>query len=675
MTWLTPMVGAWAAAVAVPALLILYFLRLKRRDLEVSSTLLWKKAVQDLQANAPFQRLRRNLLLFLQLLALAAALFGLAQPQWKGAGGTAQKSVLLIDRSASMSTMDESLDGKPASRLEKSKAQALKFIDELPAGGLFETSGAAEALVIAFDSAAEVVQTFTSNKALLRTAVEGIQPSDAGTSIDEAVRLASAYVGPKVVEDVGLTAGAPLYVYSDGVIPDLSKIIVHPETRIEYRAVGKPETWNIGITALRAQRPYDSPNQLAVFVGLQSTDPAEHSADVELTVAGTVAAVKAVKIPPAKRGEISTGGVIFRLERPEGAVISARVVAEDSLMVDNAARIVVPPAKRLSVAVVTEGNMFLESALGGLALNKAQIITPAQYAEMVKRGKTDEYDVFIMDKVNPARPTGTGEAGPMPPGHFLTFGIVPPMRGLTLLAAADEDNAQPDVPADWVRDHPALELVSLDSLVVAKPMKVGASDGVKVIARGTAGPMIIEAADGPTRALVVCFDPLNSNWPFDVSYVLFLASAVSYLGEDDATTDQQLDVGELITTAMPEGVPRASMKPPSGASAELVTGQDSRVSYGPTRKVGLYEVSWSGTPGPRDVVEGGRAVRTFAVNLFNSMESSVGTRATLDLPAGTVKAQASSAREGLQNLWPWLLLGAVAMVMLEWLVYNRKTYV
>ncbi|MBO3464196.1 vWA domain-containing protein, partial [Aetokthonos hydrillicola] len=230
MTWLTPMVGAWAAAVAVPALLILYFLRLKRRDLEVSSTLLWKKAVQDLQANAPFQRLRRNLLLFLQLLALAAALFGLAQPQWKGAGGTAQKSVLLIDRSASMSTMDESLDGKPASRLEKSKAQALKFIDELPAGGLFETSGAAEALVIAFDSAAEVVQTFTSNKALLRTAVEGIQPSDAGTSIDEAVRLASAYVGPKVVEDVGLTAGAPLYVYSDGVIPALSETIGDPRT-------------------------------------------------------------------------------------------------------------------------------------------------------------------------------------------------------------------------------------------------------------------------------------------------------------------------------------------------------------------------------------------------------------------------------------------------------------
>lgn len=677
MTWLTPAVGAWAAAIAVPALLILYFLRLKRRDLDVSSTLLWKKAIQDLQANAPFQRLRQNLLLFLQLLVLAAALIGVAQPQWKGAVGAAEKSVLLIDRSASMSTMDESIDGKPASRLDKAKAAAMKFIDEMPSGGLFESSGSAEALIIAFDSSADVVQTFTSNKAQLRAAVERIAPSDTGTSVDEAIRLAAPYVGPKVIENVGMTTDVPLYIHSDGAIPDASKIQLHPNMRIEFKAVGKPETWNVGITALRAQRPYDSPNELAVFVGLQSTDPAEHAADIELTVAGTVAAVKAVKLAPAKRGEVSTGGVVFRLERPEGAVISARIVQDDSLTTDNQARIVVPPAKRLSVALVTQGNMFLESALGGLALNKADILTPAQFAEIVRLGKTADYDVFLMDRVNPARPSGTGETLPMPPGRYLTFGLVPPMRGVTLLDSTEDENPQPDVPADWLRDHPALELVSLDALVVAKPMKVGATEGVKVLARGTSGPMMIEAADGPTRAIIVCFDPLNSNWPFDVGYVLFLASAVSYLGEDGAAAEQQVSVGELIITDMPDGVARARLTtpPPQSTSAELVTGQNGRVSYGPTRRVGLYELAWSGTPGPRDTVEDGRAVRRFAVNLFDSSESNVGTRTALDLPAGTIKAQSSTDSRGMQNLWPWLLLGAIAIIMLEWLVYNRKTYV
>ena len=79
MTWLTPLIAGIAAAIAVPSLVILYFLKLRRRDMEVSTTLLWKKAIQDIQANAPFQKLRRNILLILQLLALAAAILALGR--------------------------------------------------------------------------------------------------------------------------------------------------------------------------------------------------------------------------------------------------------------------------------------------------------------------------------------------------------------------------------------------------------------------------------------------------------------------------------------------------------------------------------------------------------------------------------------------------------------------
>ena len=70
MTWLTPLTGLIVAGVILPPLLLLYFLKLRRTTMTVSSTLLWVRSTEDLHANAPFQRLRRNLLLLLQLIAL-----------------------------------------------------------------------------------------------------------------------------------------------------------------------------------------------------------------------------------------------------------------------------------------------------------------------------------------------------------------------------------------------------------------------------------------------------------------------------------------------------------------------------------------------------------------------------------------------------------------------------
>src|SRR5512142_257544 len=123
MEWLSPFVGLYAAAAAVPLLLLLYFLKLKRREVIVSSTLLWKRAVQDLQVNAPFQKLRKNLLLFLQLAILLAALLALARPIIRTNVTDASRVVLLIDNSASMNAKEGD-----RTRLELAKEQAGRLV-------------------------------------------------------------------------------------------------------------------------------------------------------------------------------------------------------------------------------------------------------------------------------------------------------------------------------------------------------------------------------------------------------------------------------------------------------------------------------------------------------------------------------------------------------------------
>src|SRR5580698_8855019 len=94
----------WAILAGVPVgIIALYFLKLRRRPVQVPSTLLWRRSLEDLHVNSLFQRLRRNLLLFLQLLAIFLAMLALAGPRIQGSSDQGERYVLAIDNSASMS--------------------------------------------------------------------------------------------------------------------------------------------------------------------------------------------------------------------------------------------------------------------------------------------------------------------------------------------------------------------------------------------------------------------------------------------------------------------------------------------------------------------------------------------------------------------------------------------
>src|SRR5207249_5924991 len=100
MSFLAPLGLAFAALSGL--VLLLHMLKMKRREIDVSSTLLWKKTIEDLRANAPFQRLRRSLLLLLQLLLVAALALALARPVRNLAEEAGRRIVILGDVSASM---------------------------------------------------------------------------------------------------------------------------------------------------------------------------------------------------------------------------------------------------------------------------------------------------------------------------------------------------------------------------------------------------------------------------------------------------------------------------------------------------------------------------------------------------------------------------------------------
>src|SRR5215831_10673195 len=104
-----PTLSAWQwalIAVVPPAVVALYFLKLKRQPLEVPSTYLWHKSIEDLHVNSIWQRLRKSILLLLQLLFIAFLAFALVRPGWQGTKLSGHRFIFLVDNSASMSSKD-----------------------------------------------------------------------------------------------------------------------------------------------------------------------------------------------------------------------------------------------------------------------------------------------------------------------------------------------------------------------------------------------------------------------------------------------------------------------------------------------------------------------------------------------------------------------------------------
>src|SRR3954452_10554143 len=133
-----------------PAIIALYFLKLRRLPLEVPSTYLWARTIEDLHVNSLWQRLRQSLLLLLQLLLNALIALTLLRPGWSGSKLIGKRFVFLIDTSASMAATDVA-----PSRLDQAKRQAVELVNQM--------EGDSAAMVISFSNVAKVEQAFTDN--------------------------------------------------------------------------------------------------------------------------------------------------------------------------------------------------------------------------------------------------------------------------------------------------------------------------------------------------------------------------------------------------------------------------------------------------------------------------------------------------------------------------------
>ena len=669
VTWITPVAGAILGASILAPLIALWFLKLRRKRRVVSSTLLWTRSLADLRANAPFQRIRFSWLLLLQILAVLAIAFAVAQPEAEGLGSAGGRHVLMIDRSASMNTVEKNDDAgkaldEPRTRLALAKDAAKTRVRELLGGGWF-SSRASDVMIVAFGLRAEIRAPFTDSIASLEAAIDAIEPTDEVTKLGEAIELARAFTTNLNLNDArgeeNNTTSGPLptlELYSDGRIADLGQFALREGEGIVYHRVGRTAT-NVAIVGISADRPPEQPDRIQVFAALVNPEPVEKKVTLQLAVNSAVRVItpEPITIPAAKdeRGSFTPGRAqaVFRpIEQRENAAIEVAIVEDDALRDDDAAIAVVPPARRLSVLLVSNGGFLLRTLLEGLATERFTAATVGEYESMIEAGTAASWDVVVFDGVAPKT---------LPSGRYLSFGPPPPIEGLS--AFGSHEGVYPRVVRD---EHPLFRSASLDELSISKMVAVQPDKRFMVLAEAPEGPLIVTLDRSDMHLVYVAFDPLDSNWPFRRSFVNFVANAIDHLGRaGDSVIGRTLVPGEAIAIRLPAGSRDGVLTLPNGSTEKLAIDQDGNVSWGPVELVGLYRIGFL-EPGNET-----RQERLAAVNIGDANEARIEPRESLDL--GTTTVQGVSVGESRRGaLWPWILGLGLLIVLGEWWYYQRQ---
>ena len=175
MQWLNP-AGAWAL-LSLAIITALYLLKRQSVRMQAPSLLLWRSAMQEQTASRPFQKLKKNILYFLQILLALLLSASLMRPAV--GGGMQGETVFIFDLSASMQTRENG-----ETRLESAQQKALALLDGMHAGDC----------VTVLSAGAQVRQTITrcSDAAQVRAAVQRLEAENGTADLTGAVSLAKA---------------------------------------------------------------------------------------------------------------------------------------------------------------------------------------------------------------------------------------------------------------------------------------------------------------------------------------------------------------------------------------------------------------------------------------------------------------------------------------------------
>ncbi|GAA5505009.1 BatA and WFA domain-containing protein [Novipirellula caenicola] len=665
MSWISTLTPLhWALFSLIPiGIILLYFLKLRREPVEVPSTFLWKKTIEDLHVNSLLQRLRRSILLFLQLLIITLAALAMLRPGVRGETSSRGRLVFLIDTSASMQTTDVDDD---ANRFERAKRLVSERIEAM--------SDSETAMLVSFSDRAEVLQSFTSDRNRLRDALSRAEVTNRPTDVLGALKAADGLANPRRtseagdVNDVQVADALPadLLLYSDGGFQTVTEFDLG-NLAPTYIPIGSAEVTNLAITAFSAERNVEKPEQVQIFATVINLGTRPAAATATLTLDDELLDASSVDLPVGEQA-----GLSFSIESEEAISLKLALDIKDDLAIDNVAYAALTPMRNVSVLVVTPGNSPLEIALSTSKAGKIcqSEFVPPEYMSTEsyqQRAESGNDDLIIYDRCSPET---------MPRTNTFFIGALPSNKVSNTDGTTTEAwkwNSEPSGVAliDMDRTHPLMRYLELFSLLIFQGRSVEGPAGSTELLGADIGPMLMIAPRDGYQDLVLGFELIstgadgatqtNTNWYAERSWPVFVLNVLRYLaGAAEVSGAPSYTPGDTVRLRVESAI--------RDVDVERLRDKAAKVPVGPS---GVTEIVETDMPGNYRVKSGERIVDMFSINLFNRSESTVAAAESIELGYESVEGEVGGV-EKRQEYWRWLLIGMLAILATEWWVFGRR---
>lgn len=614
MSLLAP--AALAFSAIIPIIFLLYFMRPKRQERVVGSTLLWRQALQDIHASYPWQRLRITPLLLLQLLAAIVIVLILTRPAIFANSPISGNSIIILQASASMQATDVT-----PTRFESAKNTIADLVDTMGPGD--------HVSLITMARNPQVLIAQSQDKGAVLVALQRARVTNQSADLQQAISLASSLAAGE--------ANVQILVVGDGHVMNSDQAIVTPFP-VRYLSVGTDKP-NIALTALASRNVN---GQLTAFTEIANFSHQQRSIPVGLYADDHLVNVQTITLPAGASGSLEWNPL-----KSDTRVLHVRLLSQDPMTTDHEAWAIVGSSIHAQVLLVTKGNTFLEAALRLQPNITLFEITPDKYSSNI-----GNYDLTIFDGVMPLHPPSGNILYIDPPNGHYDFGISGKQTGISHISlGADPFNLLTNVDLSnihVIHDSHQLQPNLWAQTIIAAPET----------------PLLIAGENNNRRIAVLGFDLHASDLPLQPAFPILIHNLTNWFLPSPVLQDVQLAPGVPLTVQVWPGADHVTVTGPDQQTTTV--GPPFPVTpYTKTDTVGLYHVT--------QTVRGRTVDGEFAINLFDAGQSRLAPARSLPIVHSTnMTSGGSGVPRQLREIWPWIAAFLLLVLCVEWWLFSRN---